>query len=514
MIERLIVVGLINSTEYIQQIRGLWDPGLLESQEAYYIAQWAVAYFDKYGNAPGRLIEDIYYDKKQSGEIPEDHIPGIKDSLEDLALEYDEGFNLQYALDQTQKYFKRRSIEEYERKLNEFIEDRDFDGAEEFTANYRIKSFHFVNDLDLSKPESMVRIESAFAHSAEPLIKYPGALGSFVNDHLIRGGFVALMGPEKRGKSFLLLDMAIRASYRRNKVAFFQAGDMTEQEQILRIGSYLTKLPILERNTGEMFIPVADCLRNQLDICDLKERRCDFGIFTSGDYDETTIRKELTKERLEEAFEDYGDDYRPCTVCDEYKTRHLGVPWLKQITLKRAVTFEDSKKKYENFFQKKHRVFKISTHINDALTVTMIRGTLDRWEREDGFVPDVIAVDYADLLVPEKNKEFRHGQNEIWKNLRALSQERNCLVLTATQADAKSYESDLLKMSNYSEDKRKFAHVTAMFGLNQDKKFREKRLGLMRINHLVIRAGNFDSVGTVTILQDLNTGQPFLDSYF
>ena len=66
-------------------------------------------------------------------------------------------------------------------------------------------------------------------------------------------------------------------------------------------------------------------------------------------------------------------------------------------------------------------------------------------------------------------------QNEIWKNLRALSQSRNCLVLTATQADAKSYEKNVLTMSNYSEDKRKFAHVTAMYGLNQDKHGREKK---------------------------------------
>ena len=48
------------------------------------------------------------------------------------------------------------------------------------------------------------------------------------------------------------------------------------------------------------------------------------------------------------------------------------------------------------------------------------------------------------------------------------------LVVTATQADANSYDRTSLKMSNFSEDKRKLAHVTAMYGLNQDPAGREK----------------------------------------
>ena len=61
------------------------------------------------------------------------------------------------------------------------------------------------------------------------------------------------------------------------------------------------------------------------------------------------------------------------------------------------------------------------------------------WEKQDGFVPDLIVVDYADLIVPESRGEFRHQQNEIWKGLRRLSQEKGePLVITASQSDAKS----------------------------------------------------------------------------
>ena len=65
---------------------------------------------------------------------------------------------------------------------------------------------------------------------------------------------------------------------------------------------------------------------------------------------------------------------------------------------------------------------------------------LDDWEAREGFVPDVIVIDYADLLEADgKSTEFRHKQDSIWKGLRAMSQKRHALVLTATQADAASY---------------------------------------------------------------------------
>jgi len=122
------------------------------------------------------------------------------------------------------------------------------------------------------------------------------------------------------------------------------------------------------------------------------------------------------------------------------------------------------------------------------------------------------------LLVPDVRMEFRHQQNEIWKALRGLSQERRKgiqpLIITATQADANSYDRDLLRLKNFSEDKRKYSHVTAMYGLNQDPHGREKKIGIMRINELVLREGAFDDNRVVYILQNLKRGQPYLGSYF
>ena len=69
-------------------------------------------------------------------------------------------------------------------------------------------------------------------------------------------------------------------------------------------------------------------------------------------------------------------------------------------------------------------------------------------------------------------------------------------------------------MENFSEDKRKFGHVTAMWGLNQDRYGREKSLGMMRINDLVKREGAFHESNEITVLHNLSRGKPFLYSYF
>ena len=512
MIERLICTGLINSTEYLQQIRPAWETRYIASRSAAMIADWCIEFFDEFQQAPVRNIDDIYWDKRNSGQIPQDMIEEIDEDLEDLWHEFDEEFNAGYALKQTGKYFTQRAIEIHQHEVETLMEEGDLEGAQALAANFRGPTFAVADDLDLGDESALERIDHVFSTTYDPLIRYPGALGDMLNNHLIRGGFVSLLSTEKRGKSFWLMDMALRAA-RQYKVAFFQAGDMTEGQQIKRIASYLTKLPILDKYTGEVFNPCPDCVRNQLDTCDKKERKGTFGLFTAGEYEEESFRMNITREHLIECWEDYENDYISCTNCDEWHERPLGTPWLVPEHISHVVTVEEAKRETERFFQQKKRRFKISTHINDSLTVTNIRNIVNRWEREDKFVPDVIVIDYADLLVYEKAKDHRHGQNEIWKNLRALSQERNVLVLTATQAGAKAYEHNILRMSDFSEDKRKYAHVTAMFGLNQDKHGREKKLGIMRLNEMVVREGEFYSTRSVSVLQNLNLGRPFLDSY-
>ena len=514
-IERKIIIGLIVSTDYLQQLQSLHlNSYLFKSSTAKIISRWCFDYFEKYQKAPFKDIEQIYFEQVKKNQISRDLAEEMEEEiLPSLNDEYEEeGINVDYLLDKTNEYFEERNLEIHQEEIEFLLSKGKLDEAKQKAQDYKGIAKEIGKDINLKDKSTLVKIEHAFNASYQSVVKYPGKLGEFWNDQLVRGGFVGLFAPEKRGKTFLLIDMAIRACRQNSNVAFFQAGDMTESQALKRFCIYLAKKPDLDKYSGKFFIPVKDCIYNQLDICDKNIRECDFGVLEGLNYTERTLRTEITKDVIIEQLKD-NSDYKPCHNCKEFTRNSWGTVWLKEIDVGSPLTVKEAKEKFEQFFIKKKKNFKLSTHANDTLSLQEIKNILTMWEKNDNFVPDMIVIDYADLLITNEKIEQRHKENKIWKGMRGLSQEKHCLVVTASQTDSVSYETDTIKLKNFSEDKRKYAHVTAMYGLNQDKNGREKKLGILRLNKLVVREEEFGSNDYVTVLQSLRIGRPFLTSY-
>ncbi len=516
-LERRIVTGMVISTEYLQRIQRFWDPDLLESPELRLISDWCLDYFSEYKQAPDNNIESLYMMALKRGFLSKASAQYIEGVLTNLSEEYGRGmqFNAAYLFDQTVKYLKTRELEKHNEEIQELIDGGQVEEAEKLALSF-VPSIAAEMDvgLELSSREALDRIKLAFDETSQRVISYPGALGNMWNEHLIRGGFVSLLAPEKRGKTFWLLELSLRAVRQKANVVFFAAGDMTEAQMLKRICVYIARRSDREKYCQERFTPVGDCILNQLDLCKRSDRNCDHGIFENlerKDF-EDNFAKHINLEKLQELYEEYPD-YQPCDShsCDKRK----GSIWVKKTPQTNPLTGGQARKHLRSFFKKYKRRFKLATYPAGVLTVGEIKKCLDAWERYDGFVPDVVVVDYADLLSAGDSKisEYRHRQDHVWKNLRALSQERHVLLLTATQADAKSYTEGRLSLANFSEDKRKFAHVTAQYGLNQDPKGWEKKLQVMRINEIVVREGEFSADNQVFVLHDLAIGRPFLESF-
>lgn len=514
MIERRIIIGFITSTEFIQRMHGKWNVHLFESPTAKRIATWCLEFYTKYNTAPGREIEPIFYSKIKNANFPKDLAEEIsEDILPSLSKEYERAseLNLDYLVEEALAHFSDRLLLRHSDQIRGLVETDKRNEALKIATGFVPLSVEAGNWVDLSSPSIQEKVEKAFNEATHPLIVYPGALGEFWNKYLVRDAFVAFMGAEKRGKTFRILEMLMRASKQKRKVAFFQAGDMTESDQIKRIGVYMAQKSNLEEYAGRMYEPAVDCVLNQLNQCRKKERTCDFGVFVGRT--EKFLRKELPLIELKQAWKE-NKEYKPCHNCKEFARSPYGVPWYTQVDVGDALTAAEAIKCYEEFFVKEKRNFKISTHTNGTLTVHEIKAILDIWKQQDNYVPDVIGIDYADILEDDREKETRHKQNRIWKDLRGLSQERHALVITATQADGESYAKDLLTLANYSEDKRKYGHVTAMWGLNQDTTGREKELKIMRLNQMVMRDGDFSVKNQVHVLQNLQRGRPYIASYW
>ena len=297
-------------------------------------------------------------------EIEEDILPGLNKEYEES-----EDFNLNYLLDETSKLFNERSLTNYATEIQNFVEKGEWEQAINLACNYRPIADSGRQDLELSSEVALERIDKAFDKTTENLIHYPNQLGDFWNDQLVRGAFVVLEGIEKRGKTFQLMEMAVRACRGGRKVAFFQAGDMTEDQQLIRLAIHLSGKSNRKTYCEEHYQPCRDCIKNQLNDCTRKEREPNkFGPFEG--VDPNKIRYKLQYKELLKVVRD-NEDYRPCYNCKDYflPQNHWGAVWLKNVPSVSPLTKEEAKKAWAEFFSKKGRQFKLSSHANNTLTV-------------------------------------------------------------------------------------------------------------------------------------------------
>lgn len=145
-----------------------------------------------------------------------------------------------------------------------------------------------------------------------------------------------------------------------------------------------------------------------------------------------------------------------------------------------------------------------------SLSPDSLEVELERLIYVDGFNPDVVIVDYADIMKADLHGDYRNQIDHIWKKLRGLAQKYKCAVFTASQAGRNTIGGDA-GAKDVAEDIRKFAHVTCMVSINQTQKEREN--GVVRLKQLGIRGGAAE-YRTAYCTQCLDSGQMILDSRF
>ncbi len=496
-IELQMLTGMIISDKVLRDIRAVWRAELVQVPYARTVADWCFEYWDRYGKAPGVHIEDIHASKARKEDDP--HHKLIGDFLESMSAEYERTgkINDDWILDQAEKRFKSRSLEAVAEDITAELASGDTEAAEKALADYKRVERPSVDGINPYLDGEA--IYDAFESDAtEPLFRLPGALGRMVNEHLLRDSLIGIMGREKMGKTWWLMEFGKRAARARCNTVMFQVGDMSQRQMVRRKHISLAGKSDMRRYCGRISVPTLDCRWNQDDSCDLQWRASKCGLDGA------------------EELGDEPEDYSTCSKCARQGRllRHFrGAVWWEEIDTGPPLTWREAVRYGKRFAKRMgSKDYRLVTHPNSTVTVAAISAQLDVWEELEGWIPDVVLIDYADILAPEPGeKDFRHQQNDTWKALRRLSQEHHCLTITATQADAASYETRTLRLKNFSEDKRKYGHINGMLGLNQTDE--EKDIGIQRINWLSLREGEYDPTHTVKVLQSLQTGRPYLDSY-
>jgi len=161
-------------------------------------------------------------------------------------------------------------------------------------------------------------------------------------------------------------------------------------------------------------------------------------------------------------------------------------------------TFKHTKAFYKN---RKGRII-VKEGIEGRWTVNSIHSHLNQLEIS-GFAPDIIFIDYADLLTSDRKfKDKIHEIDDVFLNLRGLSKERNIAVVSATQGTRDSIDARRvgLRQTSGSIGKAKIADVVVT--LNQTEQ--ERQENIMRLFGAKVREGA--KYWSIQILQALEIG--------
>lgn len=502
-IERRMAIGSVVSTPFLQGLSEVWNDKLVEAKFVRLVINWSISYLEKYGKAPGEDITQLFESNSENmEEVDKDLVKEFLYSISEESSRSDK-FNADYLLDESSKHLHRMSLRRLHSKIGNALVVGDVESADNALMKWTSTIVPVRTDcLPFTDAD---RIQSSFEVVDRQLMSFPGPLGKIANRLFVRGGFVTLLGPEKRGKTWWLIEMAFRAMQAKCNVAFFAAGDMSEAQMINRFHIYLAGRNQDPESCKNIAVPVLDCELWQVGK----------GCRAIKPEDKLIDRPTEGRIELKDLWSLYNDKvvWKPCPRCEGCKRRVGSIWWNERKDLD-PLTWRQALKNGRRFMKAVGgERLRLSSHPTDSLTVEAIDSKIDYWERKDGWVPDVVIIDYADILsARSRTLEHRHQENEKWTSMRQLSLRRHCLVMTATQANASSYEAWSLRMKHYSNDKRKWAHVTGGLGLNQTDE--EKELGVMRVNVILARGIEFLASREAHVLQCLSIGRPCLGSFF
>lgn len=417
------MIYMITDTKFLRGIMPVFRTHYLETSYAKIVSEWVVEYFERYQEAPGKNIQDIYKAKKGSIR-DEDDTHNVSSFLAGMSKDWEnqKPNNVPFSLAQAIEYLKLRSQTILNEDLEEALRVGDPTKGENVIANYQRVEMPSGEGVSLLNDTG--EVISAFMDDDEDLFSFPGAVGELTGT-LVRGDFLLYLGPMKRGKTWWLLYTAETAMSNGLKVVFITF-EMTKKQLIRRSWRSIVGRP-------------------------LKKQRVVLPHFEETDDDPPKFRIQK-KEETREAFE--------VARIKEYQ--------------------RDLKQMYRG------GDIRVIALPSKSKTVADISTRLDNMSFYDHYDADVVVIDYGDLLLPTKGfrGEYRHTIDDVYAGMRRLAEERNVLVVTASQTEKSTFRQDVTRQ-HVAEDVRKIAYVTCGLALNQSEA--EEEAGIMRVAQLVVR---------------------------
>lgn len=112
----------------------------------------------------------------------------------------------------------------------------------------------------------------------------------------------------------------------------------------------------------------------------------------------------------------------------------------------------------------------------DSVTVAGIEAYIKMLAATSGFVPDVVIVDYADLITPSRRYEKAYEEAGLtYRELRALAKRHNCVVWTASQTNRAALNKPVITKADLAESIKKADVADLIIALCQTRKEKLRR---------------------------------------
>jgi hypothetical protein len=112
----------------------------------------------------------------------------------------------------------------------------------------------------------------------------------------------------------------------------------------------------------------------------------------------------------------------------------------------------------------------------DECSVNDIYAIIDELRRTKGWHPDVIVIDYLELMTSRHayyNKDEYQRQKHVSTEIRGLAKNENALIFTATQTNRSGTTADLIGLDNSAESYGKTMPLDYIISLNQSEEERQ-----------------------------------------
>lgn len=506
--EDLFLTGMIVSEEFMKGIAHVMEPRFFRSPHIRTVSKWVLEFYEEFKEVPGSQIQDIFEIESRNEEIADAELIDLL--LRTISTRFDgKPFNAGYLLPKMLNYIRERVVEIT-------MEDAAW-SLKKNGASAAWETLNEIKKVNEKIPKGVTffrefsdRFEEWYYKDKQELMRFPGALGNYFAP-LLRKKLIAFMGKPKSGKSWWLLYCAYIAATFKLRVAFFSL-EMDTSEVEERLTAMLSFREFGE-GSKDYKIPVFDCVKNQDGTC--VKSIC------------TNPGESIMEE--EGAVPDWMDT--PHTVCEacrrDWSDRDAGelesdfecATWMEMENLPKMGA-EEICKAMESF--KLHfgqDTLKIFSHRIGTTTISELEEELDNVEMLEGWIPDVVIIDYADIAKKSSAiNERRHQLSDIWEQISGMAKERNVLCFTASQGNRGAAEKTTLGEIDIAEDYGKVMIVDGLIGINEDnlqknKLYKDKywqRQNLKWIAHRYKK--DIRDWERCMVLNNLTLGQVYIDS--